>query len=136
MKSGSALVLQVVAIFVGGGVLQLFMFLLRRRSEITALDKSSTAPLLASANELIVRLESSEAKLYARVETLEKRLITEQAASTDVLAISHGENRRLVREVAELRVDLDVCEARIHRLRQMLPANQTTTTTDLPGGTP
>jgi hypothetical protein len=109
-------VLQVIALITGGGIVQLIVFLLRRRSEIAALDKTSTAPLLTSANELIERLQVSQARLEDQVEKLNGRLVTEQEKATERLDLAHTQNRRLAGEVAELRVDVAVLQRQIDQL--------------------
>jgi hypothetical protein len=108
--------LQVVALITGGGIVQLIVFLLRRRSEITALDKTASAPLLTSANELIVRLEASEARAGLRVDELTSRLASEQRSSIELLRVANDENLRLGSEIAKLRVDLGISQRQIKEL--------------------
>jgi hypothetical protein len=120
VSGGSQFVLQIVALVTGGSIVQLIVFLLRRRSEITALDKTASAPLLTSANELIVRLEASEARLHTRLEALEQRRSNEMETGTAALTFSHEQNVRLSREVAQLRSDLDVCQHHVVQLRKAI----------------
>lgn len=117
----SRFALQVVALITGGGIVQLIVFLLRRRSEFTALDKTASAPLLASANELIARLEVSEQRYSARVDALTSRLSEERKMAQRSLETAHVANQRLSHEVAQLRVDLDICNHQVEQLRRLLP---------------
>lgn len=120
VTSSSAFALQIVALVTGGSIVQLIVYLLRRRSEIAALDKTASAPLLASANELIVRLEVAEGRLASRVASLEGQL----AESQGTLRLSQEDNQRLTREVAQLRIDLDITQRHVDQLRLMLPMPQ------------
>ena len=88
-------VLQVVAIALGGGSVQMGIFLLKRRSELRSLDATSGSTALTSANEYIATLQGGEKaireeldKAQARSQAMQKEWDIERAieANASVLA--------------------------------------------------
>lgn len=107
-------------------MVQLLIFLLRRRSEIRALDRGSDAGLLTSATELIAKQQADSDSLRHEVvrlgdshRDLQESMTKERAHFTHQLAIAHQENVRLSAEVARLRVDHDIATRQIAELRRL-----------------
>lgn len=123
--------LQVAALVTGGGIVQLTIFLLRRRSELQKMDRESAAPLLkestgmlaehrAWAKEQIDRLQEAEQRGTARIKALQEQLEHERKGFQDQLDRAHEENKRLSRELARLRTDQDIALRQIEELRLQL----------------
>lgn len=122
----SQFLLSVAAIATGGGFVQLLIFLLKRRSEIRALDRGSDAGLLTSANELISRQQADSDALRKEItrlsgahRDLEAAIAAERVHFTRQMDIAHAENARLGGQVAQLRTDLDIANRQIGELRRM-----------------
>lgn len=109
-------VLQVVAIALGGGSVQMVIFLIKRRSELRSLDATSGSAALTSANEYIATLQSGEKAMRARSEAMQKQWDTERALLTDALDNERRQVARLSADVARFRADLAVAEAQIEQL--------------------
>ncbi len=123
----SAVLLGVIQVAVGGTLVQLIIFLLRRRAEIKKLDAEAkttgatgSALLVDSATAYAVRLQERDVELTARVDKLETKLDEEQQRSLAAAAIAHEEINRLTQIVAQLRVDLDIANGQVDRLRREL----------------
>lgn len=123
----SGFLLQVLAIGLGGGTVQLLIFLLRRRAEIRELDAKADASLLTSANDLISNLrqitdsnrsELADMRRALAAVTEESRVLTRDFTSR--MASAQVENRRLSTEVARLRTDLDISQRQVDQLRAQL----------------
>lgn len=119
-SSPSQFALQVVALITGGGIIQLIVYLLKRRSEITALDRTSAEPLLTKQDAFIDRLQLSEVKAQGLVAQLEERIANERRDFTSSLAVAHRENDRISAEVARIRTDLDIAARQVEELRRRL----------------
>jgi chromosome segregation ATPase len=113
-------ILQVVAIFLGGGSVQLGIFLLKRRSELHSLDTASDATALNSANAYVITLQAGEKALRDEVEVLKAEvrriqasLNSERTMSTDALDNASREVQRAHAELARTKADLSVAQAQI-----------------------
>ncbi|MGH3752414.1 MAG: hypothetical protein ACRDRP_06910 [Pseudonocardiaceae bacterium] len=109
-------VLQVVAIALGGGSVQMVIFLIKRRSELRSLDATSGSAALTSANEYIATLQNGEQAMRARSEAMQKQWDTERALLTDALDNERRQVARLSADVARFRADLAVAESQIEQL--------------------
>lgn len=116
-------ILQVVAIFLGGGSVQLFISLLRRRSELHSLDTASDATALNSANAYVITLQAGEKALRDEVEVLKAEvrriqasLNSERTMSTDALDNAAREVQRAHSELARTKADLSVAQAQISQV--------------------
>lgn len=120
------LVLQVFGVVVGGGLLQLVIFLIKRKAEVRSLDVASDVGLLAGAQAQITGLAASEVNLRtviadkeARIATLERRLADEQADHTRTLTTCEDNADRLAADLARARSDLSTCRYELERLTQI-----------------
>jgi hypothetical protein len=116
-------VLQVCAIALGGGSVQLGVFLLKRRSELRSLDATAGATALSSANEYIATLQSGEMamrteldKMQSRSETMQKQWDYERAELVEALDNERHQVARLSGYLARLKADLAVAESHINEL--------------------
>lgn len=130
-------ILQVAAIFCGGGSVQLIVMLVRRRAEIRQLNTSSdvnvsTAGLRQAevSEKLISQLQADGsvhreqvADLQQKVIRLEDRYTQAQRGFTEDLRIAHAENARLATRVAQLQTDLDIATRQLAELRRRFPAD-------------
>jgi chromosome segregation ATPase len=132
-------VLQIAAIAIGGGSVQLTIFLLRRRSELRRLDAESDATLLDSANDYIAVLHAGDkalrdeiAALKTEIRVLKEEWTRERAtmrtewdverlANTEALEASNREVSRFRLELARVQADLMGAQAQIDELRSRLP---------------
>ncbi|MDQ2882090.1 MAG: hypothetical protein M3Y48_12930 [Actinomycetota bacterium] len=116
-------VLQVVAIALGGGSVQMGIFLLKRRSELRSLDATSGSTALTSANEYIATLQGGEKamreqldKALVRTQTLQKDWDIERAELTMALENESRQVARLSGYLARCKADLAVAESQIEEL--------------------
>ena len=134
----TAFLLQLIAIAIGGGSVQLVIFLLRRRSELRKLDAESESTLLDSANIYIGTLLSGEKALREEIAALktELRILKEsfatdrtdmrrdwekeRLANTEALETATREVTRLRLELARVKADLLIAQAQIDELRTRL----------------
>lgn len=122
------LVLQIIAVFVGGSAVQLLIFLIRRRAEVRQLDTSSDVSLLGAAQSQIKQYVEVEEKLRAtladreaRYAELENRLVAERAAHARALTEAEQTNSQLSADLARARSELSTCR---FQLAQMDPQNR------------
>lgn len=114
------LILQVFGVVVGGGLLQLIIFLLKRRSTLRALDTSSDATQLTSANEFIAILQAEMkilraeiTQLKSEIDSLKRQLsIAHDDAARDVTRAEDTVNR-LTLDLARSRSDIAVLRAEV-----------------------
>lgn len=116
----SGFALQILALVTGGSIVQLIIFLIRRRSELGALDRTSSKPLLEEQGAFIDRLAAAETKALARVSTLENRIELMTLDFAEKMNISSIERQRLSSNLAAVRSDLDTALAQIDNLRIQL----------------
>lgn len=117
-------ILQGAALLLGGGTVQLGIFLLRRRAELRQLNTASDVAVNTVSDTLINRLQEDGGIYRARVkdletkvEQLESRSAAQRAEFTDLLKIAHDENSRLTTRVAQLQTDLDIASRQIRDLQ-------------------
>lgn len=117
-------VLQVLAVMLGGGTVQLGIFLLRRRAELRQLDTASDVAVNTVTDSLINRLQEDGAiyrervkSLESRIQLLESRSDAQQKDFAEQLRIAHEENIRLTTRVAQLQTDLDISQRQIRELQ-------------------
>ncbi len=123
----STVLLGVIQVAVGGTLVQLIIFLLRRRSEIKKLDAEAKATgatgsalLVDSATAYAVRLTERDVELTSRVDKLETKLVAEVDKALAAANVAHEEISRLTQIVSQLRVDLDIANGQVDRLRSEL----------------
>jgi hypothetical protein len=112
--------LQVAALVTGGGLVQLLIFLLRRRSDLSALDRTSSKPLLEEQGAFVDRLVASETKAQTRIDALEAQRDADSKDFAERVRLVTRENKRLSAEVARVRVDLDIALGQVEELRRQL----------------
>lgn len=117
------LILQIGGVLIGGGLLQLIIFLLKRRAELRTLDTASDATQLTSANEFIAILQADIKVLRAEIETLKKEVdalrkqidnmrddaVRSSTSSQDII-------ERLTLELARARSDVAVLRAQLNQI--------------------
>jgi chromosome segregation ATPase len=116
-------VLQVVAIALGGGSVQMGIFLLKRRSELRSLDATAGSTALTSANEYIATLQGGEKatrdeldKVQARIQAMQRQWDIERAELTVALENENRQVARLSGSLARCKADLSVAESQIQEL--------------------
>lgn len=121
------LLLSVLTVFMGGGAVQLLIFLLRRRAELRQLSTTSEVNQATAAETLIRRLQEDGATyreqvagLHTKLERLEDRHVQAQRDFAAQLRDAHIENTRLVTRVAQLQTDLDIAGRQLDELRWRL----------------
>lgn len=114
------LILQVVGVVVGGGLLQLIIFLIKRRATIRSIDTTSDATQLTSANEFILTLQSEMkvlrveiAELKAEVDKFKRQVSITQDDAMRASSMSEDTVTRLTLELARSRSDLAVMKAEL-----------------------
>lgn len=119
------LILQVFGVVVGGGLLQLLIFLIKRKAEVRSLDVGSDVGLLGAAQAQITGLTATEATLRtvitdkdARIGILERRLAEEQQDHTRTLTTCEDNASRLAADLARARSELATAR---YQLGQMDP---------------
>lgn len=130
----SAFLLQIIAIAIGGGTVQLTIFLLKRRAELRSLDAASDATLLNSANAYIVTLQAGDKALRVEVDSLKAEIAelkegwtrdrlamraewdVERNANTEALENANRQVARFLSDLARVRTDLQMARAEIAEL--------------------
>ncbi len=132
-------VLQVVAIALGGGSVQMGIFLLKRRSELRSLDATAGSTALTSANEYIATLQGGEKamrdeldKAQARIQMMQREWDIERAALTVALENESRQVARLSGYLARCKADLSVAQSQLEELthHSRTSAHQGRSTTD------
>lgn len=120
-------ILQVAAIFAGGGTVQLTLFLLKRRGELRQLDTASDATALNSANAYIVTLQAGDKTLRAELDALKAELRAEdrrgdidRESSAQALENASREIARALAELARVKADLVVAQSQVAELGERL----------------
>jgi hypothetical protein len=120
-------IIQVLALVLGGGAVQLVVFLFRRRTDLRKTDtesdvNTSTAAVnYSAATETLIKnlVEDSERyrKLTETIQTtvdrLQREAIESQRDFARQLDIAHGENARLATRCAQLATDLDIAHRQL-----------------------
>jgi chromosome segregation ATPase len=116
-------VLQVVAIALGGGSVQMAIFLLKRRSELRSLDATAGSTALTSANAYIATLQGGEKamreeldKVQARIQAMQREWDNERADLTVALENEGRQVARLSGYLARCKADLSVAESQLEEL--------------------
>lgn len=135
---GQGFLLQILAIAVGGGTVQLIIFLLRRRSELKSLDRNSEASLLTGASDFMASMQAARAEDLKRIKELEDSSKRDRAAFNAAftqlktekqhertslisqLSRANDENARLQSVVSQLQTDLNIAKGQITRMQHML----------------
>lgn len=124
-------ILQVAAIAVGGGSVQLGIFLLKRRSEIRKLDATSGKEALGSATTYINTLQAGEkaardelARREVHITELETKRELEDRKSTQALTNAQIEIEQLAAELARARTNFAVAQNQINELSHQLTTRQ------------
>jgi predicted nucleic acid-binding Zn-ribbon protein len=122
-------VFQILAVAVGGGTVQLTIFLLKRRAELRSLDATTGSTALVSANAYIVTLQKGEEIVRGEVKALKDEMAKirrecdeERFANTLALETANRKIERFVSELARVKTDLAVATAEISNLRSRLSA--------------
>lgn len=128
-------ILQILAVFLGGGSVQLVVLFIRRKSELRQLDTSSDVNVAVVAEKkataqdrLIDQLQEDGTayretvrELQTKMERLEDRATAAQREFTAQLRDAHHENARLATRIAQLTTDVDIAHRQIDELRRRHP---------------
>jgi chromosome segregation ATPase len=114
------MLLGIITVATGGSLVQLVIFLIKRRATLSALDTEATAPLLEQQGALVDRLAAAELKALKRVESLEEQQRARDQEFTATMEISNRERARLNSEVASLRTEVDIARRQIADLTDQL----------------
>lgn len=120
MVIDASTVITAVSVLTSVGVVQLVIFLIKRKSELSALDRTSSKPLLEEQGAFIDRVVAAETKASLRVAELEIELKRRSDEFIINLERVTEQNRRLVHEVSSLRTDVDVARLQLDSLRRRL----------------
>jgi len=120
--STTQLILQIVGVAVGGTLVQLIIFLIKKRSELRGINTASDSAVVTTSNLLMDRLAAAEAKGREEIDRLNRLLGTEQQNFTRAINSCRSEINRLGAEVARLRTELDISQARIRALNERISA--------------
>ena len=122
------LALSVLTVFLGGGAVQLIVFLLRRRGELRKLDTESAVNTANAANtqqdaanKLITQLQQDGETYRGIVREVQTEMDRLRKDTADQLQIAHEENDRLTARVATLQLDLDVARRQVRDLTERWP---------------
>lgn len=120
-------ILQVAAVFAGGGSVQGLIFLLRRRGELRQLDTGSDATALNAANAYIVTLQAGDKTLReeldaakAELRSADRRADIERESSAQALENATREISRAVAELSRVKADLIVAQSQVAELGERL----------------
>lgn len=114
MRDGTGqLLISLVAVFFGGGAVQLIVAVFRRRSELGEIDARTESMTANIADQLAARLAGENARLETRATKLETNIETLRSG----LDATRTENARLILEIVALRTDLALVRAEILDLR-------------------
>lgn len=94
----SRLVLQVLAVFLGGSSVQLIVRLLTRRSELRKTSTESDSVVVTAANNQVIRIEAELQRAIARIDELERDLTEERERADRALTAMetrHAETMRM-----------------------------------------
>jgi len=114
------LILQIFTVAVGGTVVQLVVFLIRKRSELRTLNTTSDSLVVSTSNQLMDRLAAAEISGRREVDRLNALLTNERQGFTRAINSCRGEIGRLGADVARLRNDHDIAQARIRALTERI----------------
>jgi septal ring factor EnvC (AmiA/AmiB activator) len=128
-------VLQVLAVLLGGGSVQLILRLAFKKSDLRRTNTESDSVVVTAANNQVVRLEAELARAFAEVEKVRSELSSErssrsaqitevqrvntqlgveaQARSNEMVEEFRKENERLNRVIVKLQIDLSKANAKI-----------------------
>lgn len=119
------LVLQLLVLLLGGGAVQLVVFLFSRRAQLRGMDTTSDATIVNSATTLIDRLQKDGETLRAlalslntQIEGLKNEQRIDRAEFVAQLTRSHDETARVSTQVAQLKTDLGITHRQIAELEE------------------
>jgi len=103
--------LTILPLITAGGLIQLVMFLLNRRSGLKALDRTSGASLLMGANEAYAKLQITNDSLTSRIDTSDAARVKDNASfrvELDRIQADHAQERRgLVSQLQRANAELE-----------------------------
>ena len=128
-------VLQVFAVLLGGGSVQLLLRLAFKKSDLRKVNTESDSVVVTAANNQVVRLEAELARAFAEVEKLRSELSAERTSrsaqitevqrvntqlsvdaqdrSNEMVEEFRKENERLNKVIVKLQIDLSKANAKI-----------------------
>ncbi len=118
--STTQLILQIVGVAVGGTVVQFVVFLIRKRSELRTLNTTSDSLVVSTSNQLMDRLAAAEISGRREVDRLNALLVNERQGFTRAINSCRGEIGRLGADLARLRTEHDIAQARIRALTERI----------------
>ncbi|MGH3985757.1 MAG: hypothetical protein ACRDTZ_00360 [Pseudonocardiaceae bacterium] len=127
-------ILQVVAIFLGSGTVQLVIAVLRRKPELRKIntsadvDEATVREMQTTAQDKLITALQRDGEVYrdqvrefaTKVTRLEDRAIQAQREFAGELRTAHAENTRLTTRVAQLQTDNDILQRQIDELRRRI----------------
>ena len=120
--STTQLVLQIIGVAVGGTLVQLIIFLIKKRSELRGINTASDSAVVTTSNLLMDRLAAAEVAGRAEIDRLNRLLTNERQGFTRAINSCRGEIGRLGADVARLRTEHDIAQARIRALTERIGA--------------
>ena len=118
--STTQLILQIVGVAVGGTLVQLIIFLIKKRSELRGINTASDSAVVTTSNLLMDRLAAAEVAGRAEIDRLNRLLTNERQGFTRAINSCRGEIGRLGADVARLRSEHDIAQARIRDLTERI----------------
>jgi hypothetical protein len=128
-------VLQVFAVLLGGGSVQLLLRLAFKKSDLRKVNTESDSVVVTAANNQVVRLEAELTRAFGEVEKLRTELSSERTSrsaqitevqrihtqlavdaqdrSNEMVEEFRKENERLNKVIAKLQIDLSRANAKI-----------------------
>ncbi len=118
--STTQLVLQIVGVAVGGTLVQLIIFLIKKRSELRNINTTSDSLVVTTSNQLMDRLAAAEITGRSEIDRLNALLMNERQGFTRAINSCRGEIGRLGADLARLRTEHDISQARIRALTERI----------------
>jgi hypothetical protein len=118
--STTQLILQIVGVAVGGTLVQLIIFLIKKRADLRGINTASDSAVVTTSNLLMDRLAAAEVAGRAEIDRLNRLLTNERQGFTRAINSCRGEIGRLGADVARLRNDHDIAQARIRALTERI----------------
>lgn len=119
--------INVLTVFLGGGTVQLLIFLLRRKPELKKIQSDTDSVQVQASIALVTKLQEDGSvyrdqvkSLLVKVELMESKHNTAQESFAQQLRDAHSENTRLATRVAQVQTDLDIAQRQVDDLRRRL----------------
>jgi hypothetical protein len=114
------LILGIITVATGGSLVQLAIFLMRRKGELKALDTTATVPLIEQQGAFVDRVAAANELLTKQLKESDERQKAELKEFTAQLERSSEERDRLANDVARMRTELGIRGRQIETLESQL----------------